>query len=437
MRLDATLDSGFFATKAQLKMQPELQPESISVPSAPALKYPKVRIVPEKGVRLLPVKLPNPKTGKVPRRPYGVMWDADGRRPSQFFPSIELLENKIAELNKARRKGIVTLVPTRAEVEQWRMFRSEAGTMPPMKILEEWKALRLAAGKPACGLLVAKAVDDFLAEQEKRIGTGNLAMDTMRQKRVKLNRFRTEFSLRNLADVTKKEIEKWLERIELEVGRAPATVNDHLKKVRELYLHYSDLVPVSPAEKIERRKDDMDRVKVMPVESISKALQYAKNHMPWILPRLAAEVFVGVRASTAGRLEKGLFNIEDRGLAVRKSAIKTRGTHYIQGMPDVFWSWVAVGFDHPRAWDVSKSTYMHDKSDLFDALEKEGVKRIHNALRHSFASYHVAVFENPGLTARILCHRDQEQLWNTYMGRAKKADGQRLFKLRPGCGARI
>ena len=153
-------------------------------------KYPKVRPVLEKGVRLLPVKQSNPRTGRIPSRPYGVMWDADGTRPSQFFSSIELLEDKITELNQARRKGVVNLVPTRMEIEEWRMFRSAAGTTPPMTIFTEWKAGRLAAGKPVCELLVGKAVDNFLAEQEKRIDTGNLGKDTMRQKRVKLLRFK-------------------------------------------------------------------------------------------------------------------------------------------------------------------------------------------------------------------------------------------------------
>jgi hypothetical protein len=107
-----------------------------------------------------------------------------------------------------------------------------AGTAKPMDILSEWRAFRLAAGRPTCGLLVGQAVDDYLKGQEKRIATGNLGQDTMRQKRVKLLRFRSEFALRNLAEVTQKEIDAWLEKIAEKVGAAPATVNDHLKKVR-------------------------------------------------------------------------------------------------------------------------------------------------------------------------------------------------------------
>jgi hypothetical protein len=160
------------------------------------------------------------------------MWDADGRRRSQFFPSIEDLDHKIAELTEARRKGVVNLMPTRAEIEEWRAFKAVAGTAKPMDILSEWRAFRLAAGRPTCGLLVGQAVDDYLKEQEKRIATGNLGQDTMRQKRVKLLRFRSEFALRNLAEVTQKEIDAWLEKIAEKVGAAPATVNDHLKKVR-------------------------------------------------------------------------------------------------------------------------------------------------------------------------------------------------------------
>jgi hypothetical protein len=55
----------------------------------------------------------------------------------------------------------------------------------------------------------------------------------------------------------------------------------------------------------------------------------------------------------------------------------------------------------------------------------------HNCLRHSFCTYHVAAFKNPGLTATILCHRNQGMLWARYNGNATQDQGKRYWTITP------
>lgn len=59
-----------------------------------------------------------------------------------------------------------------------------------------------------------------------------------------------------------------------------------------------------------------------------------------------------------------------------------------------------------------------------------------NALRVSFATYHVAAFEQPGLTALLLGHRKGESgvLWDWYLGARSKAEGEAYFQIVPPTG---
>lgn len=55
-----------------------------------------------------------------------------------------------------------------------------------------------------------------------------------------------------------------------------------------------------------------------------------------------------------------------------------------------------------------------------------------NALRHSFVTYHVALHRNPGKTALIVSHRDQDCLYRHYLGIANQKDAKEYFKILPG-----
>lgn len=124
----------------------------------PKVHYPRVRVKLLKGIRLLPLRPERPN-------PYGVVWSSEGKRLSAYFPSGELLEKKLVELNEARRQGTISLIPTRHEIQEWRVFRAAAGTVRPMEIFAGWQAWCQASGRPICDLLCDKAVTDYLAEQ--------------------------------------------------------------------------------------------------------------------------------------------------------------------------------------------------------------------------------------------------------------------------------
>lgn len=410
-------------------MQPEAQP-SVQLGSAKPKRlkrnpadYPTVKVRCAKGVRLLPIK-----TSSGTRAPYGVIWDTGGgKRKSQFFETIEKLEQKIVALNAAKREGNIKLMPTADETVEWRLFKTKAGNYSPLDILTEWKALRMAAGKAPCEITVAKGVDDFLARQKQRVEKGRITLDHHRQQRAKLLKFQLAFGDKKLDEISSDDIEEWIDGLE-EVD-ADTTRNDHIKKVRDLYSHYSKIVAVNPAATLELGKNQIGIAdRVMPVRSVAKLFEFAMKHRPHLLPRLAAEFFAGVRFSTAQRITQANIKIAERELDFEGLQMKGRRPHYISSAPERMWTWITLGFNDRRCWQMKGTEYMHAKSALFDACE---ITNPRNTARHSFASYHVAAFLNPVLTSLIMAHRSQQKLWDTYRSKAKRADARLYFSLTP------
>ena len=55
----------------------------------------------------------------------------------------------------------------------------------------------------------------------------------------------------------------------------------------------------------------------------------------------------------------------------------------------------------------------------------------HNAFRHSFVSYHVALYRNFTDTALIISHRHTDILFEHYLGVAKHDDAVKYFNIYP------
>jgi hypothetical protein len=83
-----------------------------------------------------------------------------------------------------------------------------------------------------------------------------------------------------------------------------------------------------------------------------------------------------------------------------------------------------------EADDIARENSKRDRQGIkpVDLKPKSPPK---NALRHSFVTYHVALHRNPGKTALIVSHRDQDCLYRHYLGIANQQDAKEYFKIFP------
>ncbi len=387
------------------------------------LKYPRpqIRTKPVEGVQLLPVR-------PLREKKFGVQWSIKGKRTSEWFVSLEKLEAKVVELNSARRHGTLTDVPTPNELREWRVFKEAASGVPPLEILDGWKRWRESAGRPICDLQVSKAVDDFMIEQNRRFDRKLIKKNTLRQKRAKLDRFKDAFAISRLDEITPRMLEDWLDGLE-DVQKSD-TQKDYLKHVRSLYTHYKQ---PSPTEEAEILPQDSEPTLPMSVQDAATLLNYTMGVYPEYLVRLACELFLGLRTSSAAKIREEHLSPKQRLVHITRDIIKTRSTHNVSP-PDNFWAWVNRGWNLFTTTALSESGWMHAKSRLLNGAQ---VPHPRNVLRHSFCSYHLAAYQNPGSTAWLLMHTDQELLWQTYREAATPKDGKAYFRLLPTNVARV
>jgi len=376
--------------------------------------------------------------------PWGVQWPERENDESTkkfvrkiktlFFPTQEARDAKAGELRDLRRSRMMVVSASRAELDEYRAFKKEIGATPVGDVVAAWKSFRVIHGLTPCETTIEKAVEDYLAAASKQVTDGKLGTDTFSQKRHKLNLFVEQFGHLKLDQVNSAQIEEWID--DFDEVRSDQTFDNYLKHIRHFFnLHVAKKeIRENPCISVRRRCDGIGDVEILTVPQTAQlfhtALTYRDaNGDATFLPaigRLAFEAFVGLRFSSGCRLEKKDINFEDRGVLLPKKKLKTKRRHYIDGLPENVWTWLKITPED--CWHLVARQYMELKSQLF---VKAGIPHPHNCLRHSFATYHVAAYKDGGKTAYLLCHRNQDQLYEHYKGNATEAKGKEYFTITP------
>ncbi len=350
--------------------------------------------------------------------PFGVQWRVDAKRKTEFFSKEDDRDRRAAALRKERRANTLAFVPARDELTEWHAFKAAIGTADWRDVVAAWRQ----GAAPTSQITVGKIVERFLEAQDSRLAAGTLAAVTHKKNCPKAKMFAADFGTIAAVKVEPAEIEEWIDELGFE---AAETFNTYRKVIHAIFEFAKRECPSNPADLIESR-DDKGEIELLTVDETAELLKYALKNIRDVVPRLALECFAGLRFSSAFRIARQDINFADRGILLPAHKIKTGRRHYIDKLPANLWAWLKT--ETPATWAMTSRNYRRLKSECF---EKSGVRHPANCLRHGFCSYHVAAFKDPGLTATILCHRNQGMLWSHYNGRAKHADGVAYFKLVP------
>lgn len=360
-----------------------------------------------------------------------------------WFPTAEARDEKATEVANLRRNRMMVASLTRAEMDEYRAFKEAAGGIPWPTILAGYHANQKATGGTSgCTLTVANAVTDYLAIALALRDEGKLAADSYRHSFQKLTLFSEQFGHLPMDRVATDEIRDWVD--DFDEVQADVTFDNYVKHVRALYnwaITEKKALRDNPCAGIKKRYDSEDaEVGIISVEQTAQlfhtALTYRnKEGVATFMPavgRLALEAFIGLRHTSGCKIAKCDINFADKGLTLPKKKLKTKKRHYIDDLPSQLWDWLAIAPD--ECWELTPRQYAELKNTLFPQAR---VPHPHNCLRHNFATYYTAAFKNPGRTATILCHRDQEQLWRHYNGRATMEQGKRYQTITPRTAAKM
>jgi integrase len=342
-----------------------------------------------------------------------------GKKRAQSFETAEDREQFAESWVKRKTTwGKAAPVVHPREVEIWRTFRELTGGADPLAVARFWLEFRPKVG----GAMLLKTAIESLQTIRK-------ASDPDRDDshlNLHLRRLQEAFPKRTLGDLTTEALRTWLSQVKSRSGApiGPYARRHHLETLRILFRTAvrERWLGIDPTEAIEPPVVVLDAVSVLSVEDARKLFD-ANRDQPCI-GRLALEAFAGLRYTSAARIAKEDIHFKERGITLPALKHKSRRRHYIEGLPDNLWSWLEIAPD--ACWTMTRRQYLEAKSKAF---ARAGVPHPHNVLRHSFASYHVALHQNAAKTAVLLTHRSPAMLYQHYKGRATARDASRFFSL--------
>ena len=238
--------------------------------------------------------------------------------------------------------------------------------------------------------------------------------------------FRDQFKDRQVADITSDAVEKYIYRSK---KWNATTRNAHLRHLSVLFNFavergYSS---INPFKSVERPKKPVanSSEKVMSVADVIKLLQFAREKKyKGECASLVLVLFCGVRVDEVRHLTWDKIHLDEARpvIVLDQTKANRRRVNLIPG--------------NALDWLKELRTTGSIVSDNYEARMKwirKGSKARcrQNSARISFASYHVAMFEDPAKTSLLLGHQSPALLWNTYRALVTKEEAKRYWKITP------
>ncbi|NBV24185.1 MAG: hypothetical protein EBS05_19985 [Proteobacteria bacterium] len=269
---------------------------------------------------------------------------------------------------------------------------------------------------------VAEVVAEFLAEKEKRTKRGTPASAIyLNSLRKRLNTFTNAFQC-ELADVTPEQVRLWADGHEW----GARTRFNALTQLRTLFSfarargYYAKDDDVLAG--IEFGKGDGGTIGIFTPDEMRRLMAAAK---PEIVPFLAIGAFAGLRTAEITRLDWSKVNITKRFIEVTAKSAKTASRRIVPMTDNL----AAFLTPYAKAIGPVCNLVRPEKHSGEVAGRAAKVTWKHNALRHSFISYRLAVTKNTASTAleagnspamvfghyRELVHDEQAKEWFSIM----------------------
>jgi integrase len=268
---------------------------------------------------------------------------------------------------------------------------------------------------------VSELVVEFLADVRKR-GKRDLYVKDLKNR---LARFEEEFGERVVAEVRTPEIADWLG--DLDVG---LQTRKNFRTVLKTFFEFAvtrERVSENPVEKIPVDTIEREDPAVFtPAEMRSLLEKAPRDFIPW----LAIGGFAGLRAAEVERLDWKEVDLSSRLIRLPASKSKTRKKRNVT-ITDALAAWLA-----PLKKDAGEVANL----DRVRVAREVTVKAAGmaewktNALRHSFASYHIAHYQDAPKTAFQLGHSSPKMLAEHYDAVVDPVPAAEWWQIMPPAG---
>jgi integrase len=377
------------------------------------------------------------------------------KKRDRFTPRKVLINKKVfwqvalgSEIRDGKRARLRRTFADRAEAETFaglkRIERINHGTagisMPPKLRADALEAARMLSPY-AVELLdvvreyvrrrqlvdrsetVESAIESLLAAKESD-GASKAYLDDLRSR---LRRFAETFGERKLADISPSEIADWLRAL----GQSALSRNTFHLRISALYTFGRQCrwVEKNPMTEVPMAKVVSGEVGILTPEQIARLLESASEET---LPYWAIGAFCGLRSAELERLQWEQVSFEDGLIEVTAKSSKTASRRHVKIEPNLH-RWLSpYMFRHGPV--CPPGLYPR----LLEDRQRAGLTEWpSNALRHSFASYHLAHFGNPQQTSAELGHMSPAIVYQHYRQLVRPEQAGRWWKIVPAVRGKL
>lgn len=277
---------------------------------------------------------------------------------------------------------------------------------------------------------VTRTVAETVAEYEKDATDNNLRPRSIESIKHRLAKLVASHGERRIAEITRTDADAWLR-----AGSIPAASRKHFRVIAHGLFNFAidrDYYAAENPFTAKRHKRQLKRDEVlpecMPWRNVNAIMQAAAAHEPSMIPALAVGFFAGLRTNEVTQLDWADIDLEAKRITVKAIVAKKRRTRYAD-IEDNLMQWL-VPYRQTAGYVAPQGEKWRSRLDA--TREHADVKWPHNAMRHSFASHHLARSGDPAKTAfQLGHHRDTSMLFEHYRALTTPEDGTKYFNIRP------
>jgi integrase len=294
------------------------------------------------------------------------------------------------------------------------------------------------------GKTIRDAADFFIAHlkaSERSITVAALVPDLINAKeadgmskrhiqdlRSRLPRFAEVFGKEIIATITTKQIDNWLRSLPV----AGTTRNNYRRALVMMFNHAIALgyATSNPAAKTAKAKETNSPPGILTVQQTARLLEGAP---PELLPYVAIGAFAGLRRAEIERLDwKDVHFDGEQLIEVTAQKSKTARRRFVKIQPNLH-EWLL-----PVRRHAGKVTPDNLETQLEAARKAASITDWpDNALRHSFASYHLAHFKDAAALALEMGHTDADMIFRHYRQLVRPKEADRYWSITPGVKEKV
>lgn len=274
-----------------------------------------------------------------------------------------------------------------------------------------------------------RSVSQVIDESLKSMEALNRRPRSIKDFRIKINKFKTVFGDRMVSQVSQSEIEKWINGLE---GIVPKTREGYQKAVSKIF-EFSvrrEYILKNPVAGLDKISVPQTEVGILTVEQVKAFMNAAVKLTPDAVPSFALNVFAGLRP------EAERFRLDWKHIKMDEGIIKIHGsrsknsmsTRNITMRPNLI-AWLNPYAKASGPIGPAGDSYYTRKQICQKAAGIE--VWVQDVLRHTYASMLLADCKNPNETAMELGHSNTKMLESTYRALVTPKEAAAFWQIYP------